>query len=101
LQNIIERAVIDARRGPFEIPLAYAASPPAVTSAPLSSSPKCTSYEDLQSIERELLLQALQASHWVVSGPNGAARALGVKPTTLKYRMDKLSVRKPDPRPAH
>ncbi len=96
LQNIIERAVIDARRGPFEIPLAYAASPPAATPMPLSSSPKCTSYEDLQSIERELLLQTLQASQWVVSGPNGAARVLGVKPTTLKYRMDKLSLRKPE-----
>lgn len=99
LQNIVERAVIDARRGPFEIPLA-----PAVTRTPVSSpitSRECASYEDLQSIEREMLYQTLRASEWVVSGPNGAARALGVKPTTLKYRMDKLSVRKPDARPAH
>ncbi len=95
LQNIVERAVIDARRGPFEIPLNYAPSQHATTPAQPSSSVECASYDDLLSIERNLLLQALEASNWVVSGPNGAARALGVKSTTLKYRMDKLSVHKP------
>lgn len=94
LQNIVERAVIDARHGPFEISLAYAASPPTVT--PASSTLECASYDDLESIERELLVRTLDASNWVVSGPTGAARALGVKPTTLKYRMDKLSIRKPE-----
>ncbi len=95
LQNIIERAVIDARRGPFEIPLAYGASPAAAkTVSPPSA--ECASYDDLETIERTMLLQALQASRWVVSGPNGAAHALGIKSTTLKYRMDKLSLRKPD-----
>jgi len=98
LQNIIERAVIDARRGPFEIPLGFAPTPPATMPASRSSAVSaldCTSYDDLRSIEREMLLRVLQASNWTVSGPNGAARTLGVKPTTLKYRMDKLDLRKP------
>jgi transcriptional regulator with GAF, ATPase, and Fis domain len=30
-----------------------------------------------------------------VSGPRGAARILGLKPTTLESRMKKLGVRKP------
>jgi transcriptional regulator with GAF, ATPase, and Fis domain len=96
LQNIIERAVIDARHGPLEIPLALAPSPHAAKTAALPpSAAECDSYEKLQSLERDLLMHTLHATNWVVSGPKGAARALGVKPTTLKYRMDKLLVRKP------
>lgn len=98
LQNIVERAVIDARRGPLEIPLAYPAAPSAAASTALSPSApplECASYDDLQAIERQLILRALEASNWVVSGPKGAAHALGVKPTTLKFRMDKMSLQKP------
>jgi transcriptional regulator with GAF, ATPase, and Fis domain len=34
-------------------------------------------------------------AQWRVSGPSGAAKLLGVKPTTLADRMKKLGLRKP------
>ena len=40
-------------------------------------------------------LLALERAQWRVSGPNGAAKLLGVKPTTLADRMKKLKLRKP------
>ena len=50
----------------------------------------------LKEAEREHILSALDATHWKVSGPGGAAELLDVKPTTLEARMRMLKiVRKP------
>jgi transcriptional regulator with GAF, ATPase, and Fis domain len=38
---------------------------------------------------------ALERAQWRVSGPNGAAKLLGVKPTTLADRMKKFKIDKP------
>jgi len=46
-------------------------------------------------LERKNTLLALERAQWRVSGPNGAAKLLGVKPTTLADRMKKLKLRKP------
>jgi hypothetical protein len=46
-------------------------------------------------IQREGILHALERTGWRVSGPHGAAAALGVKPTTLESKMKKLGIRRP------
>ena len=43
-------------------------------------------------MEREYVLRALRASNWVIGGPNGAAARLGIKRTTLVYRVRKLKI---------
>ena len=43
-------------------------------------------------IEREHILGVLEATGWRVSGPKGAARILGLKPTTVEARMKKLGI---------
>jgi transcriptional regulator with GAF, ATPase, and Fis domain len=48
----------------------------------------------LAEVEREYLKKVLQATRWKVSGRNGAAAILGLKPTTLFFRMKKLGLRK-------
>jgi transcriptional regulator with GAF, ATPase, and Fis domain len=50
---------------------------------------------ELLDLERKNTLLALERAQWRVSGPNGAAKLLGVKPTTLADRMRKLKLRKP------
>jgi transcriptional regulator with GAF, ATPase, and Fis domain len=45
-------------------------------------------------MERDYLKKVLNATHWKVSGRNGAAAILGLKPTTLFFRMKKLGLRK-------
>lgn len=42
--------------------------------------------------ERQLILDALRKSNGMVGGSNGAARLLGMKRTTLQYRMKKLGI---------
>jgi transcriptional regulator with GAF, ATPase, and Fis domain len=50
---------------------------------------------DVRELERKNTLLALEMAEWRVSGPNGAAKLLGVKPTTLTDRMKKFKLRKP------
>jgi len=46
----------------------------------------------LEEAEREHVLRALRESKWVIGGPNGAASPLGMKRTTLAYRIRKLNI---------
>ena len=49
----------------------------------------------LAAIEREAIELVLRHTGGRVSGPRGAAKILGLKPTTLESRMTKLGARKP------
>jgi transcriptional regulator with GAF, ATPase, and Fis domain len=46
-------------------------------------------------VERAYVLKVLQENHWVIEGEQGAANILGMKPSTLRSRMQKLGIRKP------
>jgi formate hydrogenlyase transcriptional activator len=46
----------------------------------------------LEALERRHILETLEQTEWKVSGPNGAAAILGLKPTTLEARMKKLVI---------
>jgi DNA-binding NtrC family response regulator len=52
--------------------------------------------DDWREMEKLNLLNALQKTHWKVSGKGGAAELLGVKPTTLESRMKALAIERPD-----
>jgi len=42
--------------------------------------------------EREQILAALRATNWIIEGARGAARRLGMKPSTLRGRMSRLGI---------
>jgi formate hydrogenlyase transcriptional activator len=49
----------------------------------------------LEEAERRHIVGALERSHWVIAGPNGAAVRLGMKRSTLQFRMRKLGIVRP------
>ncbi|MBV8069839.1 MAG: Fis family transcriptional regulator, partial [Acidobacteriaceae bacterium] len=49
----------------------------------------------LEDVARAHILATLKETNWVVFGPKGAAARLGMKRTTLQYRMDKLGIVRP------
>jgi transcriptional regulator with GAF, ATPase, and Fis domain len=49
----------------------------------------------LADVERDHIERVLKSTYWKVSGPKGAAEILGLKPTTLLFRMKKLGIKKP------
>jgi transcriptional regulator with GAF, ATPase, and Fis domain len=43
-------------------------------------------------VERIHILKILEDTHWKIEGDNGAAKALGLAPSTLRDRMNKLDI---------
>ena len=84
LQNFIERSVILSPGNVLRPPVAELKE----SSAPVPS----TELSTLEELEREHMLRAIRESNWVLGGPNGAAARLGMKRTTLAYRIRKLHI---------
>ena len=97
LQNIVERAVIGAQSGHLEFDLSGAVSNKNRSSVEAIESKKgpkeVLNYKQLKRDERNNLLAALEATHWRISGPTGAARLLGLRPTTLASKIKSLGLR--------
>jgi formate hydrogenlyase transcriptional activator len=87
LQNFIERAVILTTDGELHVPLSEFKGSSEAAVAP-SNGDGMT----LRDMERQHILDALQKCNWVIGGPGGAAVRLGMKRTSLLYRMDKLRI---------
>jgi transcriptional regulator with GAF, ATPase, and Fis domain len=50
----------------------------------------------LNKVQRDHILQVLEQCNWKISGPNGAAVLLDLKPSTLRDKMAKLGIKKPN-----
>ena len=93
LQNFIERSVIlssgNVLQAPFESLKAVATT-------------EAQEAVTLEEAERNHIRKILEQTRWVVSGPNGAAARLGIKRSTLYFRMQKLGISRSnkDPLPA-
>ena len=95
LQNVIERAVITARHGRLLLDLEHnrPAGAAAVTGATAAEDTSYLTQAQLDDLERQNLLKVLRLTAWKVSGRHGAAALLGVKPTTLFSRIQKMGLR--------
>ncbi len=94
LQNVIERAVILSRGPALQVSLADLQSrveAPARQAKPLEADGNMRSV--LDETERVQILRALEQAKGIVSGPDGAASLLGMKRSTLQFRMQKLGIR--------
>jgi formate hydrogenlyase transcriptional activator len=88
LQNFIERAVILSPQSTLRAPTSELEpfQTPKETNVPMNG---------LAEVERDHILRALEASNWVIGGETGAAARLGMKRTSLAYRMKKLRIHRP------
>jgi PAS domain S-box-containing protein len=101
LQNIIERAVIVSRGEALSLDGILPAARTSVTAeqnvrgnggSSEHKAPRTAS--ELREMERANILQALEQSKWKISGDSGAARILGLAPSTLTSRMKSLGIRR-------
>jgi PAS domain S-box-containing protein len=110
LENVVERAVILSAGPDLEVPaglLAPAAPPdapplprpapppvrpasPSSVEAPVAA--RATGPAGLEDAERDHILRVLRRTAWRVDGPTGAAKLLGLNPSTLRSRMKKLGI---------
>jgi len=50
----------------------------------------------LAEVEREHIMKILEGTNWRIEGAKGAAGILGMNPATLRSRMKKLGIQRPN-----
>jgi formate hydrogenlyase transcriptional activator len=86
LESVLERAVILCPG-----PVLQLADKLEISSLPLSSGMKT-----LEEMERDQILKTLLETRWRIEGKDGAAAILGLHPSTLRARMHKLGILRPE-----
>src|SRR5215510_1804871 len=96
LQNFIERAVILSPGTSLRAPLDELTQVTVHSAEDEWTQKTVHSTENhlptLEEMERQHVLRALKEANWVTGGPKGAAAKLGMKRTTLAYRIRKLGI---------
>ena len=87
LQNVVERATIIATGPKVSIETSLDLSPNIQAQASTPST--------LEEVERAHIHRVLEDTRWVISGEKGAATVLGLHPSTLQSRMQKLGIKRP------
>ena len=84
LANVIERAVINEQGPVLHIADQFESVPEDLS----------TSTRTLEEVDKEYMVRILDEASWRIEGPNGAAKRLGLNPSTLRTRMVKLGIQK-------
>ncbi len=83
LENTIERAVIASPNDDLRIEI------------PTGRGEHLNGEGTLEEIEKRHIVKVLEEVNWVIEGPEGAARRLGLKPSTLRFKAKKLGINRP------
>ena len=84
LANVIERAVINTKGSVLQVVDHFEQQ------APHETEPTQT----LEEVERVYITRTLENTGWRIEGPYGAAKILGLNPSTLRTRMLKLGIQR-------
>jgi PAS domain S-box-containing protein len=94
LKNVIERAVILSSGKKLRLDLVLPAGTASAATAPVPDAGEFMTEAEFLQLEAANLGAVLEAASWRISGDGGAADLLGIKPSTLAYRMKRLGVAK-------
>ncbi|WP_428938414.1 sigma-54 interaction domain-containing protein [Fontivita pretiosa] len=99
LENVIERGLITSVDGSLNLDRALpestgVAAVAAPSSQPATVPPQVRTVQEMQQLERQNILAALEQSNWSIAGESGAAAKLGINPSTLRSRMKSLGIKR-------
>jgi DNA-binding NtrC family response regulator len=89
LENLVERAIIMSNGATLDAVELFSQASPS-DKAPSVQAGDAT----LEEMERAHIRRVLERTRWVIEGERGAARILGLNPSTLRGRLRKLGIRK-------
>jgi PAS domain S-box-containing protein len=99
LQNIIERAIITSQSGKLNLDKAL---PETAKESVITANTKIEgksirvlTAKELQELERQNIISALESVGWRITGENGAAQLMGIPPSTLRSRIKALGIKQP------
>jgi len=81
LENIIERAIILSEGTTLQLDEAFDLN--------ISIDDPQTGSKTIKDVELEMMRSALESCEWVIEGQSGAAKVLGIPPSTLRERIKK------------
>jgi DNA-binding NtrC family response regulator len=93
LEHTVQRAVIVCKG--TRIDAGDISVAPTLQEAPTGGPPP-EELVTLETFERRYIQRVLEQAGWVVSGTRGAAAVLGLKESTLRARMRKLGIKRPE-----
>lgn len=96
LKNVIERALILSTGNNLRLDLAMPdnGSEPVGIEKTVQADDNFLTEAEFRVLEKANLLKALRKANWKISGKEGAADLLGIKPSTLSYRMSVFGIEK-------
>jgi transcriptional regulator with GAF, ATPase, and Fis domain len=86
LEHVIERAVITSNEPVLKLAEQLELGPARIEEGVLKG---------FEAIAREHILQVLQTTDWKIEGEGGAAAVLGLNPSTLRFRIKKMGIKRP------
>ena len=92
LEHVIERAMITTQGSVLRLAEKIDGSPPP---------DRKNGSLSITDVEREHILKALEKTEWRIEGNNGAASLLDLNPSTLRSRMQKLGIARPNQNGLH
>ena len=96
LKNIIERGIILSKGNKLEVNLCFRKNMLDANNNNINNGNSfINNNTTLAEKEKLFILQSLELTSWKVSGDNGAAMLLGLKPTTLEAKMKKFGIKRP------
>ena len=97
LEHVVERAVILSLGSDLDISPEVLGIVPRPVHTPAAKAPPAPAVEEsMDDVERRHIASALKETAWRIEGDAGAARLLGLNPSTLRSRMKKLRIRRSD-----
>jgi PAS domain S-box-containing protein len=98
LENVVERAVILSDGAELTVqsellPVLPVTAPPG-GAAPAEEPVPPGGTASMEDVERAHIARVLKQTGWRIDGPQGAARSLGINPSTLRSRIKKLGIRR-------
>jgi DNA-binding NtrC family response regulator len=90
MNNLIERCILTSSGSDLKLPASIASSNKRRQA--ISSGKQLR----LEEVERQHIITVLKQTDWRITGQQGAADILGLNPSTLRFRMKKLSITRPE-----
>ncbi|MCP4403738.1 MAG: response regulator [bacterium] len=97
LENTVEQALINAHDNTLHVDLPLPQNESSPEGVPQSF--ESLSFGTLEELERSYISHILQQTNWKIAGDGGAAQVLGLNPSTLRSRIQKLGIQKPARQP--
>ena len=95
LMNVVERAVIVSDGPVLRLVEPIESLPVGPEHRKEATHADTPDIKGLHDVERDHILHALQKTGWRIDGGRGAARALGINPSTMRARMKKMHIHRP------